>query len=346
MSRRRRWWLRAVLVIVPLYALAMTFGGCANRMLLHPSKHPIDAGGARRQTIAHSDRPLEIWTARSPALGDRDQPQAYVLEFCGNATRAEAIAQFVADRWQKYPVEVWVMNYPGFGGSAGPARLDAIAPAATAVYDELATRAAGRPIFIEANSMGTVPALHVAANRPVAGLVLQNPPPLRQLILGRYGWWNLWLAAGPIALQVPKELDSLASAGRARAPAVFLTAENDALVPPAYQRLVIDAYAGPKRVIRLPETTHWQPVRGAAQAQLTSEIDRLWDQAFRWGSLHAAAIAPAPPSPARPRRAPPRRMPPARGIAAAPDLRRVRRRQKARSRNVTQVTRSRSMNGR
>lgn len=270
-----------MLVIVPLYALIMTFGGCANRLLLHPSKHPIDAGGAVRHSLPHDGRQIEAWTARSPALAAGGEPRAYVLEFCGNATRAEEIAQFVAERWKKHPVEVWVMNYPGFGGSEGRAELRTIAPSAVATYDDLAKLARGRPIFIEANSMGTVPALHVAVNRPVAGLVLQNPPPLRRLILGRYGWWNLWLAAGPIALQIPKELDSLKSARQARAPAVFLVGEKDSLVPPTYQQLVIDAYAGPKRVIQMRGTTHWQPVNGQSEAQLAEEIDRLWEGAFR-----------------------------------------------------------------
>jgi len=32
-----------------------------------------------------------------------------------------------------------------------------------------------------------------------ADLILTNPPPLRQLIMGHYGWWNLWLAAAPQA---------------------------------------------------------------------------------------------------------------------------------------------------
>jgi uncharacterized protein len=281
MTRRRRFLFRAVLLLVPLYALLVTFGGCADRMLLHPSRHAIDAGNAVRLTVAHNGRQVEIWSARSSALADGAEPRAYVLEFCGNATRAEEIAQFVAQRWRKHPVEVWVMNYPGFGGSEGRAELKTIAPSAMAAYDELALRAGGRPIFVEANSMGTVPALHVAANRPVAGLVLQNPPPLRRLILGRYGWWNLWLAAGPIALQVPGNLDSLASARRVRAPAVFLVGERDSLVPPKYQQLVIDAYAGPKEVIHMRDTTHWQPVTGQAEAQLADEIDRLWEQAVR-----------------------------------------------------------------
>jgi hypothetical protein len=281
MTRRRRFLLRAVLIVLPLYTLAVMFGGCANRMLLHPSRHAIDAGHAVRLTVAHNGRQVEIWSARSPALADGAEPRAYVLEFCGNATRAEEIAQFVAQRWQKHPVEVWVMNYPGFGGSEGRAELKTIVPSATATYDALARRAGGRPIFIEANSMGTVPALYVAGSRPVAGLVLQNPPPLRRLILGRYGWWNLWLAAGPIALEVPRDLDSLSSARRGRAPAVFLVGESDSLVPPKYQQLVIDAYAGPKQVIRMRDTTHWQPVTGQAETQLADEIDRLWEQAVR-----------------------------------------------------------------
>jgi pimeloyl-ACP methyl ester carboxylesterase len=281
MTRRRRFLLRAGLILLPLYALVVTFGGCANRMLLHPSRHAIDAGDAVRLTVPHNGRAIEIWSARSSALARDAEPRAYVLEFCGNATRAEEIAQFVAQRWQKHPVEVWVMNYPGFGGSEGRAELKTIAPSATATYDELARRAGGRPIFVEANSMGTVPALHVAANRPVAGLVLQNPPPLRRLILQRYGWWNLWLAAGPIALQVPGDLDSLASARGVQAPAVFLVGERDSLVPPTYQQLVIDAYAGPKQVIHMRDTTHWQPVTGQAEAQLADEIDRLWERAVR-----------------------------------------------------------------
>jgi hypothetical protein len=54
--------------------------------------------------------------------------------------------------------------------------------------------------------------VHLAANGRLRGLFLQNPPPLAQLIRGRYGWWNLWLLAGPIAWGVPCSLDTLANA--------------------------------------------------------------------------------------------------------------------------------------
>ena len=77
----------------------MTFGGCADRLILWPSTRAMDAGPARQRTVELNGKRIQVWTARSPALGDGNEPQGYVLEFCGNATRAEQIAQFVADRW-------------------------------------------------------------------------------------------------------------------------------------------------------------------------------------------------------------------------------------------------------
>ena len=180
-----------------------------------------------------------------------------------------------AESWGARPVEVWGMNYPGFGGSAGEARMAGAGPAALAAFDALRLRAGDRPVFIQAASFGTAAALDVAARRPVAGLLLWNPPPLRELIVGRYGWWNLWLVAGPVAARVPAELDSLANASRSIAPAVFVLAGADLLVPPAYQRRVVDAYAGPKRLIDMPGASHADPLTREAAAELGDAMDWL-----------------------------------------------------------------------
>src|SRR5947207_1147268 len=99
MPRRPRNWRRRRRVLLGMfvvYLLVMTFGGCADRLLLLPPKGHIDAGPAKRITLPSRGQNVEVWTARSPALGDGNEPQGYVLEFCGNATRAEQIAQFVA----------------------------------------------------------------------------------------------------------------------------------------------------------------------------------------------------------------------------------------------------------
>jgi pimeloyl-ACP methyl ester carboxylesterase len=198
----------------------------------------------------------------------------YLLEFTGNATRAEDIAAYVAGRLGGRAVEAWVVNYPGYGGSTGPARLKDIPGAALAAYDELRKVAGDRPIVVSGNSLGTAAALWVAAERPgVAGVVLQNPPPLRQLIMGRFGWWNLWMGAGVVAAGVPAELDSVRNGKRVKAPGVFVLGERDELVWPNYQRMVVDAYAGEKQVITVRGGTHNSPLDEEATEEVVGGFD-------------------------------------------------------------------------
>jgi hypothetical protein len=278
---------RLALLTLALTYLTFAATGCgADRLILGQDTAPVDPAGAQRRTLTHDGRTIEYWVARSPAARDRGaEPAAYVLYFTGKATQAQRWVTAVADRWGDHPIEMWAINYPGTGGTGGSggtdgsARLAAVTPASLALYDHLQSTAAWRPIFIEGGSFGTAPALHVAANRPVAGLVLQNPPPLRQLILGHYGWWNLWLLAGPIARAIPADLDSLANAAKVTAPAVFLSAGADSKVPAKYHQQVIDAYAGPKRVIRQPSAGHDTPMSAQASAEFSTALDDLWKRA-------------------------------------------------------------------
>jgi pimeloyl-ACP methyl ester carboxylesterase len=273
-KHRRRWVLGT---LAGIYLFTMIFGGCADKLILMPQYGWIDAGTAQRQVIQMDGRGIEVWTARSELAQNRE-PEGFVLEFCGNATRAEQIAQYVAMRWNTHPIEAWVMNYPGYGGSDGPTRLALIPGSALAVFDELKKKAGDRPIFLEANSLGTAAALHVAAHRKVAGLVLQDPPPLRQLILRRHGWWNLWLLAVPVAMQIPSELDSPANARQVNAPAVFVLADCDEIVPPQYHKLVVDAYAGPKRTVIMQGCGHNDSLPGQAEKDLAERIEWLWNR--------------------------------------------------------------------
>jgi pimeloyl-ACP methyl ester carboxylesterase len=264
--------------VIIAFAMMLLAGGCADYFLLHPSTGPADAGGAERHVLSSNDRSVEYFTARSAGAAHGVEPKAFVLEFCGNATRAEYITRYVADRWGRRPVEVWVMNYPGFGGSTGPATLSAIPAAALETYDELSRQAAGRPIFVTGNSLGTTAALYVASKRPVAGLILQNPPPLQRMILQRHGWWNAWLLAGPVVMQIPSELNALETAPRVKAPAVFVEAVEDSTVPAQYQQYIIDAYAGPKRIIRMEHSGHESSITGEDDRRLQEAINWLWEQ--------------------------------------------------------------------
>jgi len=251
------------------------FGRLPDHLILFPTTGPIGAHGAARKTILFENGQLELWTAKSQLAQKRARPDIYVLRFYGNADRADRWVSAEADSWNERAVEVWGMNYPGFAGSTGPAKLARIGPAALTAFDALQSEAGERPIVLFGASLGTTAALHVAAHRTVAGLILHNPPALRQMILHQFGWWNLWLLAGPLSLQIPKELDSVANSKTIHAPAIFLLAEKDEVVAPRYQHLVVDAYAGEKRVIRLRGANHNTPIEGAAVADLYNALDWL-----------------------------------------------------------------------
>ncbi len=255
--------------------------GCADKFLLHGTTEPVaEMFGTTPVHIPVADRPfVEAWCARPADAQPDAQPRAFVLHFIGNGDRAELAASAIADLWTGHSVEVWAMNYAGYGGSPGPSLLRSIPTDALASYDALRACAGTRPIFVSGVSMGTTAALHVAASRPVAGLMLQDPPPLRRLILGHYGWWNLWLGAIPVSLRVPNELDSIANAGRVTSPAVFILDGDDHIVPSEYQRLVVDACAGDKRTIQRPGAPHAAYPSGPSRAELRLDIAWLWSRA-------------------------------------------------------------------
>lgn len=274
-----RRWRRGLIVGGVGWALVwiMSIAGCTDRLLLFPTTARIDAPGVSHDAATTpAGKTIDICIARSVGAQGL-QPQAYVLAFNGNASRAEYFAQSVAQDWAERPVEVWAVNYPGYGASTGAPRLRSIPHVALVAYDKLKARSNGRPIFVQGQSIGCTAALYVAANRPVAGVCLSNPPPLRDLILRRHGWWNLWLLAGPVALSIPNELDTRATAARCLMPAVITSAGSDTVVPPKYQDRVIAAYAGPKQVVRAAGLDHNDSLDGTAWAQYQAALAWMWD---------------------------------------------------------------------
>ncbi len=248
-----------------------------DHLILFPTRAPIGAQGAVRKAVPFQGGELEIWTAQSQRAQQQGRADIFILRFYGNADRADRWAAAEADMWNDRAIEIWGMNYPGFGGSTGPARLSRIGPAALATFDDLRHHAANRPIVPFGTSIGATAALHVAASRPagIAGLILHNPPPLREMILRQFGWWNLWLLAGPIALQLPRDLNSIENAKAIHAPAIFLVAQRDEVVAPRFHRLVVNAYAGEKRVIELHGAYHNDPIEGTALADLNDTLGWL-----------------------------------------------------------------------
>jgi pimeloyl-ACP methyl ester carboxylesterase len=183
----------------------------------------------------------------------------------------------VAQQWEESTgkaVEAWGVNLTGFGLSTGPAYVHRLGAAALAAYDGVREKAGRAPIVVQATSLGTLAGMCVAANREVTGMLIQDPPPLRDLVLEYQGWWNGWLLSGPVALWLPGDIDSVANAQRCRGRCVFITSERDTVIPMRFQQRIVDAYAGEKRHVVIAGGKHCaQP--DAVEAEEIAR-DRAW----------------------------------------------------------------------
>src|SRR5215468_4334886 len=132
----------------------MFFGRLPDYLILFPTRAPINAGGAVRKTIPFENGDLEIWTAQSRHAQQQGRADLFILRFYGNADRADRWAAMEAEMWNDRAVEIWGMNYPGFGGSTRPARLVRIGPAALAAFDELQRHAMSKSAVEAADPSG------------------------------------------------------------------------------------------------------------------------------------------------------------------------------------------------
>ena len=115
----------------------------ADSAVLRPSVDPIpfDEGTSRRIRWTIGD--VELFVRRNY----RDatlEPEAYLVKFSGTGGRAERSSIHPVDLATDVRFEVWCVNPPGYGNSAGPARMRHFAAAADAVIEIIAAAQSSR----------------------------------------------------------------------------------------------------------------------------------------------------------------------------------------------------------
>src|SRR5690606_20178469 len=127
-----------------------------------------------------------------------------------------------------------------------------------------------------------------AQHRDAAGLLLRNPPALRQIIVSKHGWWNGWIGAWLVAQQVPRTLDAIANSRGSDVPALFVSSGRDRIVPVPFQELVYEAYAGPKNQVLLADADHADPPGEGDIEPYRQGLAWLRRQLFAPAMVHAA----------------------------------------------------------
>ena len=186
---------------------------------------------------------LHAWHAKAPGSAP------LVLYFGGNA---EEVSWMLEGLNQAPGVSWLLVDYRGYGLSEGSPGEAALVSDALQWFDH----AAGLPgvdpkrILAFGRSLGSGVAVALAAQRPLAGLILATPYDSLAAVAKRYYWYL------PVDLLLKHRFDSIALAPALKQPLLCLIAERDEVIPPVHGERLFEAWGGAKRKIVLQEAGH------------------------------------------------------------------------------------------
>ncbi len=192
----------------------------------------IQAQDGTRQHAWHagSGAPLVIY------FGGNAEESSWMLEELGNA-----------------PGVSWlIVSYRGYGLSEGSPGEAVLVADALQWFDYAMTLPGADPkrTFAFGRSLGSGVVVALAAERPLAGLILVAPFDSLAAVAKRYYWYL------PVDWMLKHRFDSIALAPKLKQSLLCLIAERDEVIPPVHAERLFDAWGGAKRKIILQEAGH------------------------------------------------------------------------------------------
>ena len=168
-----------------------------------------------------------------------------VIYFGGNA---EEVSWMLS---QDIPKAGWLLvNYPGYGASPGAPSEETISADARQWYDYARNELKPSRIFAFGRSLGSGPAVLLASERKLSGVVLVTPfDSLVEVAKRHYPFL-------PVKLMLRHQFDSIGRAPKVDAPLLCLAAARDEIIPSSHARKLFDAWGGEKRWVELEEAGH------------------------------------------------------------------------------------------
>jgi uncharacterized protein len=230
-----------VAIAVGYLAIALLLWVAQERMLFLQSgisAPPVAPPGWRLEPVAFRARDGTT-LAGVLVLPARERPPL-VIYYGGNAEEVTSSASQVQQAHGERAV--LLVNYRGYGASAGKPGEKAIIADALELFDWAARRPDLDPgrIALHGRSLGSGVAVAVAAQRPAARcLVLTTPFDSALEVAARmYPWLPVsWLLRHPF--------DSATLAPRVKQPALILIGEADTLIPKRHSERLAELWGGP-----------------------------------------------------------------------------------------------------
>lgn len=160
-----------------------------------------------------------------PPAGAPPDGRLLVLAFGGNSWNAQAMGQFVSESLPQ--ADVVAFHYRGYPPSEGAPGAAALREDALRIHDFARTRFTPARTVAVGLSLGSGVAGHLAAGRPLDGIILVTPyDSLRAVAAGQYPW----LPAGRL---LRHDLDPAGALAGGRIPVAIIAAAGDRVIPPA-----------------------------------------------------------------------------------------------------------------
>jgi pimeloyl-ACP methyl ester carboxylesterase len=173
-----------------------------------------------------------------------------VLYFGGNAEEVSWMLEAV--RAETSGVSWLLVDYRGYGQSAGAPSEQALVADALSLYDHMVKllHVDAKRIYAFGRSLGSGVAVALAAQRPLAGLILATPYDSLAAVAKRYYWYV------PVDWLLKHRFDSIARAPQLKMPLLCLIATRDEVIPPEHGERLYAAWGGAKKKILLEEAGH------------------------------------------------------------------------------------------
>ena len=161
------------------------------------------------------------------------------------------------------------LSYRGYGGSTGSPTETGMLLDAAAAYDFAAARFPAQRIVLWGESLGTGVAVALAAERPIAGLIL-DAPFTSTADIGASAYPFI-----PVRLFIKDSFRSDERIGGVKAPLLVLHGEMDSIVPVRFGEKLFALANEPKQMVRFPSGGHVNLDDHGAAAPVRTFLDGL-----------------------------------------------------------------------
>lgn len=206
---------------------------------------PLSDGMTLVETRTADGLDLRHWY-RPPAR----EAAPVVVVFQGNAGNlSHRVPKFVGLAGQG--LGVFFVGYRGYGGNPGKPYQDGLLADGRSVLDWLAGQGIGpERVVLYGESLGSGVAVHLAAERPVGGVVLEAPYSSVAEVAQHHYWYL------PAKWLILDKWNSLARVEEVSVPILVLHGERDKVIPARFGKRLFAAAKEPKELLLHPEAGH------------------------------------------------------------------------------------------